>query len=86
MSSGSNYRVVRLTHENGVVDYAIQKTRRHWLTGKPETVYYEDCSECYGWTRNVNQAMTWSDYRSADRKVNDLNKVSKRKVVKIEVL
>lgn len=86
MNNSNKYRVVRLTHENGEVDYTIQKTRRHWLTGKLETVYYEDCSDCYGWTRNVDQAMTWTDHLSADRKINDLNRYNKRKVVKVEVL
>ena len=86
MSNSENYKTVRLTHLSGDEDYAVQKTRLHWLTGKPEVVYLKDCYDHWGWTRNPNRAETWLSATDADRMLNRLKKAEGQKVVKVEVV
>ena len=82
----TKFEVVRLTHESGVEDYAIRKTRSHWLTRKPELVYLEDCYDHWGWTRNPDRAETFNTAVLAQCKVDKLQLIEGRKVIKIEVV
>lgn len=82
----TKFEIVRLTHESGRTDYAVRKTRLHWLTRKPEHFYLEDCYDHWDWTRNPNRAETWPSAIGADRVLARIKGVEGQKVLKVEVV
>lgn len=80
----NKYRILKLTHKSGEIDYTVSKIRNHWFTGLPEEVYLKDCDTFWGWTRNINRAERFAYREGAMSALRLILRSEGRKVVKVE--
>ena len=70
----SKYRIVKILHRSGETTWAIQKLKKHWLTGKERWLYLENDYNFYSWTRRAAWAETFYTKESAEIRVEKLIK------------
>lgn len=86
----SNYRVVKVTMENGDVRWVIQKecnTLLTWLTGKTVWKYRDDdLDSILYWTRDIWSTKHYKTEQAAVSKLNDLVYIEGYEVKSTEVV
>ena len=81
------YRIVEITHKNAMITWAIQKQKRHWLTGKEYWVYYrEHFDYYYDWTRNISDAYVFQSIEQAEHKLKTFQSADGWKAVNLKTV